>query len=127
MAVHPSSDLRTARGTGVSGAPGQHEITSVLTAVAASGALVASGAGLILDDPYPGPAATAAMFQGYDVVNLLVAVALVALIRPARRGSAAMLAQGALLAYLAYTYAYYLFGTGFNDLFLLHVIVSPPA
>lgn len=123
MAVHHSPDLRTARGTGVGGALGQHAITGVLTAVAASGVLVASCAGLLLDDPYPGPAATAAMFRGYDVVNLLVAVALVALIRPARRGSGAMLAQGSLLAYLAYTYAYYLFGTGFNDLFLLHVIV----
>ena len=28
-----------------------------------------------------------------------------------------------MLAYLAYTYAFYLFGTSFNDLFLLHAVV----
>jgi hypothetical protein len=27
------------------------------------------------------------------------------------------------LAYLAYTFAYYVFGTGFNDLFLLHTVI----
>ena len=35
----------------------------------------------------------------------------------------AQLAAASLVAYLVYTYAYYLFGTGFNDLFLLHAAI----
>jgi hypothetical protein len=123
MSVHHTHELRTARRT-ANGALGPRATAGVLTAVAAAGALAATCAGLLLDDPYPGAASAAAMFQGYDIVSLLVAVALAAVIRPARRGSApAVLAQASLLAYLVYTYAYYLFGAGFNDLFLLHVAV----
>jgi hypothetical protein len=98
-------------------------LAAVLVAVAAGAALAAGALGLVAD-PYGEPAATAAMLRGYDAVTVLVALSLAALIRPARRRSQpAVLAQAALLTYLIYTYAYYLFGTTFNDLFLLHVAV----
>jgi hypothetical protein len=116
----------TTRGPSTQKPAGQapvRRLGAVLVAVAAAAAFAASAAGL-LADPYGDPASTAAMLRGYDAVTVLVALALAALIRPARHGSQpAVLAQLALLAYLVYTYAYYLFGTGFNDVFLLHVAV----
>jgi hypothetical protein len=92
------------------------------TMAAAVLALVASAAGLLFDRVYTGAASTAAMLRGYDLVTaLLVAPALMAATRRARDGSArAQLVVLSLLTYLVYTYAYYLFGTGFNDLFLIH-------
>src|SRR6476661_6342774 len=81
--------------------------------------------GPLLDDVYVGDAATAAMFRRYDAVTLLVVVpVLLVAWRKARGGSPwALLGVPSLLMYLAYTYAYYLFGTGFNDLLLLHAVV----
>lgn len=99
-----------------------------VTALAAATALlslVAAGAGLLVDGAYAGDVATAAMLRGYDLVTLAVAMPLLVLgLRAARHGGLGGLAVTAsLLAYTAYTYAYYAFGTGFNDLFLLHVAV----
>lgn len=95
------------------------------TAVAGGLALAASLAGLLLDGVYTGAASTAEMLRGYDLVTAaVVAPALMVATWTARRGSAlADLAGASLLAYLVYTYAYYLFGTDFNDLFLLHAAV----
>ncbi len=89
--------------------------------------LVASAGltGLLLDGIYTGPQATAEMLRAYDLVTVLVvAPALALAAHRTRRGSAlAHLDLASLTAYVVYTYAYYLFGTGFNDLFLLHVTV----
>jgi hypothetical protein len=65
------------------------------------------------------------MLRGYDLVALVVAVPALALAqRQARRGSErALLVWVGMLSYLAYTYAFYLFGTSFNDLFVLHAAV----
>jgi hypothetical protein len=67
------------------------------------------------------------MLRGYDLVTVLVvAPALIVSQVWARRGSGsdrAQLVRVALLAYLVYTYAYYLFPTSFNRLLLLHVAV----
>jgi len=65
------------------------------------------------------------MLRGYDLITLVVVVPVLALAQLwARRGSdRAQLLWAGMLAYLAYTYAYYLFGTSFNDLFLLHAVV----
>lgn len=95
------------------------------TAAAGGLALTASLAGLLLDGVYTGAASTAEMLRGYDLVTAtVVAPALMVATWTARRGSVrADLAGASLLAYLVYTYAYYLFGTGFNDLFLLHAAV----
>lgn len=96
-----------------------------LTRVAAALALGASIAGLLIDEIYTGDIATSAMFRGYDLVTAVVVVPVVAIAsRLAQRGSVlARLVTTSLVAYLVYTYAFYLFGTGFNDLFLLHVAV----
>jgi hypothetical protein len=74
---------------------------------------------------YTGAESTAEMLRGYDVVNLLVVVpALAVTLHLARKGSVmAHLVLASVLGYVVYTYAYYLFGTGFNDLFLVHAAV----
>jgi len=92
-------------------------------------ALAAALAGLLVDGVYAGDVSTAEMFRGYDLVTAVAVVPSLALASWfARRDSVrARLATSSLLAYLVYTYAYYLFGTGFNDLFLLHVAVFATA
>ena len=87
--------------------------------------LAASVAGLLVDDVYTGAESTAAMLRGYDLVHVVLVVpSLVVATVAARRGSVlGRLGVAALAAYAVYTYAIYLFGTGFNDLFLLHVAV----
>jgi hypothetical protein len=94
-----------------------------VTWLAAGLALCAALAGLLVNGVYAGPAPTAAMLRGFDLVTAgLVVPALAVSIWRARGGSpVAELFAASLVAYLVYTYAYYLFGTGFNDLFLLHV------
>lgn len=84
--------------------------------------LAASLTGLLLDGVYTGAASTAAMFRGYDLVTAVAVVPALAVAGwRARDGSVrAQLTSASLIAYLIYTYCYYLFGTGFNDLFLLH-------
>jgi hypothetical protein len=88
-------------------------------------AFVASLAGLLMDGVYGEPVSVAEMLRGYDLVTIAVVVpALVTSQLLARRGSdRAQLVWAGLLAYLVYTYAYYLFPTSFNGLFLLHVVV----
>lgn len=98
---------------------------SLLALVVAALALAASLAGLLVEGIYTGDAATAEMFRGYDLVTAVLAVPVLAVAALlARRGALwPRLVVTSLLAYVVYTYAYYLFGTGFNDLFLLHVAV----
>jgi hypothetical protein len=86
---------------------------------------VASAAGLVVDDVYGEPVAMAQMLRGYDLVTLVVVVPVLAysLIRARRGSERAELMWAGALAYLAYTYAYYVFGTSFNDLFPLHIVV----
>lgn len=100
-----------------------------LTWVTAALALVAAGTGLLAEGVYAGDPATAAMLRGYDLVMLVAALPLLVLgLQAARRESLLGLALTAsMLAYTAYSYAYYVFGTGFNDLFLLHVAVLSTA
>jgi hypothetical protein len=86
---------------------------------------IASLLGLVVQGVYAGPASVAEMLRGYDLVTFLVAVPVMVLAqRRAWRGSdRAWLVWAGMLAYLAYTYAYHLFGTSFNDLFLLQATV----
>lgn len=88
-------------------------------------AFVVSLAGLLVDGVYGEPASVAEMLRGYDLVTVVVVVpALVISQLLARRDSRrAQLVWTGLLAYLVYTYAYYLFPTSFNRLLLLHVVV----
>jgi hypothetical protein len=99
--------------------------TRWVTATAAVLAAAASALGLLTDNVYAGAASTAEMLRAYDLVTLILVVpAFVVAFWAARRGSArAGLVVLSLVAYFVYTYAYYLFGSGFNDLFLLHAIV----
>jgi hypothetical protein len=104
------------------GAPGPAVgLAWVLIGLVACAAL----AGLLLEGVYAGAESTAAMLRGYDLVTALVVVPLLATAtHVASRGSVvAHLIAASLVGYVVYTYAYYLFGTGFNDLFLLHAAI----
>jgi hypothetical protein len=84
----------------------------------AASAVALSWRGLYRDAP-----ANAATFRAYDLGSLTVATPLLAgaLVR-ARHGSVrADLLWAGMLAYVVYTYAYYVFGAAFNALFLVHV------
>lgn len=91
--------------------------------------LVASVTGLLVEGIYTGDRATAEMLRGYDAVSATVVVPLLAVAAWRSRTASirACLTASSVLAYLAYTYAVYLFGTGFNDLFLLHAAVLAAA
>jgi hypothetical protein len=113
-------------------AQSRHTIGTVatwLTWLAAALALAAALLGLLVDGLYTGDVSTAEMFRGYDLVTAVAVVPGLGVgLAFSRRGSVrAQLATIGLVAYLVYTYAYYLFGTGFNDLFLLHVAVFATA
>jgi hypothetical protein len=99
------------------------------TATSALLALAASLAGLLWHDLYTGPASTAEMLRGYDLVTAAVVAPgiWVGTWMAHRRLVRAWVASASLSVYLVYTYAYYLFGTGFNDLFLLHAAVFATA
>ena len=88
---------------------------------------VAAITGLLVPDVYPSAAGTEAMLRGYDLVTLAVVVPglIVTLLAQRRRGTPApgILVEVSLLTYLVYTYAYYVLGTGFADLLLLHAAV----
>jgi hypothetical protein len=97
-----------------------------LTWVAAALASVAALSGLLIDGIYVGAASAAEMFRGFDLVTAVVAVPVLAIATRVaqQQGSVrAKLVTTSVVAYLVYTYALYLFGTGFNDLFLVHAAV----
>ncbi|HXV94288.1 MAG TPA: hypothetical protein VD813_13370 [Pseudonocardia sp.] len=102
--------------------PGLHT-ARVLSAIIVVLMVAASAAGLWVDGLYQDDAPVAAMFRGYDLVTLVIAAPLLALtLLPALRGSVrAQLLWAGMLAYAAYDYALYVFGTAFNDVLLLHV------
>ena len=87
--------------------------------------LAASLMGLLVDGVYAGAVSTAAMLRAYDLVGVVLVVpCLVLATLGTRRGSTlSRVTLAGLAAYVVYTYAYFLFGTGFNDLFLLHTAV----
>jgi hypothetical protein len=98
--------------------------TTLLAGVLAVLAATAALTGLLADGAYGPPAATAEMLRAFDLVTLAVVPALAAATVLARRGSAAArLVMAGLVAHLGYAYAYDVFGTGFNDLFLLHAAI----
>lgn len=80
-------------------------------------------AGLGVDGLYRQSDAVVAMLRGYDLAALAAAVPVLAVtLAPALRSSLrARLVAAGTLAFVVYDYAYYVFGTAFNDLFLLHV------
>lgn len=100
-----------------------------LTWATAALALVAAATGLLASGIYAADPATAAMLRGYDLVMVVAALPLLVLGLLAARGDSllGLALTAAMLAYTAYSYAYYVFGTGFNELFLLHVAVLSTA
>ncbi len=98
---------------------------AVLVWVVAALALAAAVPGLVIDGIYAGPRSTAEILRGYDLVTaVLVVPALGVAALQARRGSLpGHLVTAGLLADLVYGYAFYVFGTGFNALFLLHIVL----
>ena len=86
--------------------------------------VVQAGLGLAVEGLYPEQPWAVAALRGNDLVTLvLVAPALgLAMLASHRRAtSASVLVWLGLMFYGAYNYAYYAFGTAFNDVFLLHV------
>jgi len=95
----------------------------VLSFIIAALAVTASAGGLLIDGLYQGNAFLQAAWFGNDLVTLFVAVplfvgSLIMAMRGSRRGRLVWLG---MLAYMLYNFAYYLFGTVFNRLFLLYV------
>ena len=97
----------------------------VLSAVVLAVMVLTSAIGLLAANLYPEDTWAVAALRGNDLVTLaLVAPALaIAMVLSRRRPtSASVLVWLGLLFYGAYNYAYYAFGTAFNDVFLLHVV-----
>ena len=117
--------LDEGRATHLGAGRGSLRIARLLSLICAVLVAVSAFTGLIVEGVYREPDAVAAMFRAYDLVALaIIAPALVATHLPIlRRSVRAMLVWIGLLAYMVYHSAMYLFGTGFNDLFLAHVAV----
>ncbi|HET6966863.1 MAG TPA: hypothetical protein VFI44_01240, partial [Ornithinibacter sp.] len=83
-----------------------------------------AGLGLAVTGLYPEQTWAVAALRGNDLVTLVVvapALALALAMSHRRPTSASVLVWLGLLFYGSYNYAYYAFGTAFNDVFLLHV------
>jgi hypothetical protein len=95
----------------------------ILSAIIAILATVASGGGLLLDGLYRDNAFVTALWGGNDLVTLVLAVPmLIAAMTLARRGShRALLVWLAMLNYMLYNFAFYVFAAAFNWFFLIYV------
>ena len=95
----------------------------ILSAIIALLALVASAGGLFLKGLYRDNAWVTPQLQGGDLVTLVVAVPLLiaSLIGSMRGSPRAQLIWIAMLGYMLYNYAFYLFAAAFNVFFLIYV------
>ncbi|HEU4947188.1 MAG TPA: hypothetical protein VFT31_08550 [Kribbella sp.] len=109
--------------TDVRAEPAGIRIARTLSFVLLGSMVIASAAGLLVDGLYQDPEAVSSMLRGYDLVTLVIAapVLAISLLPSLRESPRAQLLWTAMLAYGVYNYAIYLFGTAFNDVFLLHV------
>lgn len=94
-----------------------------LSAIIAALAVLASGVGLFYREVYRDNDFIKAAWFANDLLTLILAVPLLlAGMRLARRGSTrGLLVWLAMLVYTLYNYAFYLFGSAFNRLFLVYV------
>lgn len=86
--------------------------------------VVQAGLGLAVEGLYPEQAWAVAALRGNDLVTLVLVAPALGIALGASHGrptSASVLVWLGLLFYGSYNYAYYAFGTAFNDVFLLHV------
>lgn len=95
-------------------------ILSIFIAILAA---VASAGGLFLGNLYRDPPFFKLAFQGNDVVTLFVAVPILVtgMIFTKRGSERAHLVWAAMLGYMLYNYAFYLFGAAFNRFFHIYV------
>lgn len=94
---------------------------SVVIAVLMAGS---AGWGLLGHDVYDEIPWAEAALRGGDLVSLAVVLPLlVTSLALSGRSPVARLTWGGALAYNVYNYAYFVFGTRFNDLFLAHILV----
>jgi len=86
-------------------------------------ATVASAGGLFLDGLYLDNAFITSLWGGNDLVTLVVAVPtlIIALVLSRRGSQRAQLLWLAMLNYMLYNFAFYLFGAAFNWFFLIYV------
>ena len=101
-----------------------HSPTPLAVSFARAAMMVAaSGAGLLVKDLYHEVPWAREALRGGDIVTLVIATPLLIVSAVlARRGSArATLVWLGVLGYNVYNYAYYAYGTTFNDAFLLHI------
>jgi hypothetical protein len=101
-------------------------LSDALSAVIAVLMTFASVGGLLLPGLYRDNTWATAAFRGNDLATLLLAVPVlvVALVLARRGGERARLVWFAVLAYNVYNYAFYLFGTTFNDFFLVYAALE---
>lgn len=98
---------------------------SVLVALSIA---LATAFALVTRDPYRSlPDATVLAARGQDVVSVLVAGLLVALVRHARMSPFRLLLWIGLLAYVVYSYGIYLIGVPMNRVFLVYVVLETVA
>jgi hypothetical protein len=85
--------------------------------------VIASAGGLLITDLYRDAASVNAMLRAYDLVTLTVVAPVLALVLlpSVRESRRAQLVWVSALAYGAYNYAMYVFGSAFNSFFLMHV------
>ena len=97
------------------------------SAVVAALMAVSSAVGLWIPGLYQESPEIGAELRAYDLVTLLLATPLlVGALVVERRGSlGARLVWLGLLMYVGYNYAIYVFGSSFNDMFLVHVALLP--
>jgi hypothetical protein len=95
----------------------------ILSALIVALTIVAAAGGLFIDDLYQDNAFTASAWRSTDLVTLVLAVPtlIVALLLSVRGSPHAQLVWLGMLDYTLYNYAYYLFGTAFNQFFLIYV------
>jgi hypothetical protein len=86
---------------------------------------VTSATGLFINGVYRDDVNSVAVFRGNDLVTLVVSIPLLVIgMALARRGSPrGLLTWLAMLVYMLYNYAFYLFGTAFNKWFMAYVIL----
>ena len=94
-------------------------VVAVALAIAVA---VSAALGLLVDGVYHDPAPVVALFRGYDLVALTVAVPLL-VVAFTRTSARAVLVWAGVLVYAIYNYSYYLFGAELTVLSVLHAAV----
>ncbi len=98
----------------------------VLTLLTIALALFATLAGLTLPGVYRDPSDFVLIWKRNDLVTLLAALPILILAMVAwicRRSLKSLLSWFAMLWFLSYNYAYYVYGAAFNVLYLVHVAI----